>query len=677
PMQYVGFSDIMPEGHAWVCDGYDENDFLHFNWGYDNLGGFFELGTGMFPINNAAAIKIMPAIECDIIVKELISPVSQTFYEPVELIVQVGNYSLEPISNIPIFYKINDEDVVNEIITETIEPGQLIDYHFQQLADFTESQGTSYNLKIFSSLDCDAYNLNDTLNIEIKNLACSSTPFSMGFSIGEDRDGWFIEDANNDGITWEMTPQCSNYQSHTAYYSGSSIQADDWLFTKCIELNENKVYKLSFDYSSVGAYMFQNLEIYIGDKPNSQNMYQFLDSMLNFSNLNLTTKEIYFSVNNDSYNYIGFRCTSLPDNLTLVLDNIKVEEMSQPDIAIVEINSPVISCDMQNEKVKLKLRNLSSQNLSNFPISYQLNNESIVTEMFSYEILPNQIYEWEFEQEADLSNFGEYKIKVFTSLENDFNTENDTLILEFTNYQSATSPYYLSFDFAEDLYGCVIEDANNDNKTWKFYAQAGNEANGCIRYEYNDFKPADDWFFTSCLRLETNFDYILSFYHKIEANTWPENLKVKIGKMASSEAMNELLIDLPNLTNQTWQQSEAIFSVSESGFYYIGFQCYSEAQMFNLYLDDIRLDGEHNSNSNFKTEKLKLYPNPTNDIVNLVFSELTNGELVVFDSSGRNLFENKINTDNYFLNMKNYKSGVYFIKVFTEKDVITQKIIKN
>ena len=35
PLYYSGSDDAGNGGHAFVCDGYDENDFFHFNWGWD------------------------------------------------------------------------------------------------------------------------------------------------------------------------------------------------------------------------------------------------------------------------------------------------------------------------------------------------------------------------------------------------------------------------------------------------------------------------------------------------------------------------------------------------------------------------------------------------------------------------------------------------------------------
>ena len=71
PIQYAGFGG--GGGHTWVCDGYDQNDFFHQNWGWGgNSDGFFSLnnldpaalgaggGTGGFNSGQQAVIGIKP-----------------------------------------------------------------------------------------------------------------------------------------------------------------------------------------------------------------------------------------------------------------------------------------------------------------------------------------------------------------------------------------------------------------------------------------------------------------------------------------------------------------------------------------------------------------------------------------------------------------------------------------
>lgn len=72
PIEYNGFGT--GGGHAFVCDGYDDNNFFHFNWGWGgNSDGFFNInalnpgslgtggGDGGFNNNQNAIIGIQPA----------------------------------------------------------------------------------------------------------------------------------------------------------------------------------------------------------------------------------------------------------------------------------------------------------------------------------------------------------------------------------------------------------------------------------------------------------------------------------------------------------------------------------------------------------------------------------------------------------------------------------------
>ena len=46
PVFYYGFSSTASTGHAYVCDGYDENDMFHFNWGWNGSDdGYFAIGA--------------------------------------------------------------------------------------------------------------------------------------------------------------------------------------------------------------------------------------------------------------------------------------------------------------------------------------------------------------------------------------------------------------------------------------------------------------------------------------------------------------------------------------------------------------------------------------------------------------------------------------------------------
>ena len=66
PVLYSGSSSTGDE-YAFVCDGYDDNDFFHFNWGYGGtFDGYYFLGNinpggANVSFNQSAIIGITPA----------------------------------------------------------------------------------------------------------------------------------------------------------------------------------------------------------------------------------------------------------------------------------------------------------------------------------------------------------------------------------------------------------------------------------------------------------------------------------------------------------------------------------------------------------------------------------------------------------------------------------------
>lgn len=68
PVYYCGSDTEGLGGHAFVCDGYNNNDFLHFNWGwYGNWDDYYAVGAlnasiYQFNNNNRAIINIHPQL---------------------------------------------------------------------------------------------------------------------------------------------------------------------------------------------------------------------------------------------------------------------------------------------------------------------------------------------------------------------------------------------------------------------------------------------------------------------------------------------------------------------------------------------------------------------------------------------------------------------------------------
>jgi hypothetical protein len=674
PVLYAGFNDEMPgnDGHAWVCDGYDTQNFLHFNWGWNSFGGFYNLSESMYPDDNEAVIEIMPIKTCDVIPTSIIEPYSQTFTEPSTVIVTIENYGSDPISNIPLNLFINDTETLTETVTDTILPYGTLIYAFNDSIDLSGMSGQDIDISIITNLASDQYSSNDSLTKQIRNVTCASIPYGNDFSIPDNFIGWLTEDGNDDNNIWFLDQSASE----SIIYQGNENPADDWIFSQCLELEPDKMYKLSFDYSSTGIYWPQNLEIFLGNSPESAGMISMLDEITGFNNSDSQNHEILFTTDFSGHHYIGFKCTSEPEMLNLIIDNFSITEQSDADIALLEILSPETSCNLETESLSVLLRNQCSQTLSDIPISYNLDG-NLIQESITESLSPGEFYEYTFNESLDISDFGNYNLQVFTSLPDDVDNTNDSLSMEFSNVEAIEIPWSMTFEAENTLTHWLIDNANEDNRTWEYNAGMGYETNGYMIYQYNDFNAADDWLISQCIYLETNMLYHLSFYTKIEDASWPENLSVNIANVQASGSMQDTIINLPDLSHTNWTEITADFQVEENGFYYIGFHCYSAAQMFNLYIDAINLDGESLVQiENHDVFDAQLSPNPAKAILNVDLTQEKPANISIYDMRGQVLMQKTLHEKRNQITIRNLPAGMYILEIKQNGEILRKKFIK-
>ncbi len=119
----------------------------------------------------------------------------------------------------------------------------------------------------------------------------------------------------------------------------------------------------------------------------------------------------------------AFAVNKPPGTANCVLNN---------DVEMVQLISPfeggVTSCtDSENTRVSLRIANLGLESVSNIDLNYQINNEPVVTESFTTDLITGEEDNFTFTTLADLSGLESYEIAIWASLSNDENFFNDTL----------------------------------------------------------------------------------------------------------------------------------------------------------------------------------------------------------------------------------------------------------
>jgi len=161
---------------------------------------------------------------------------------------------------------------------------------------------------------------------------------------------------------------------------------------------------------------------------------------------------------------------------------------------------------------------------------------------------------------------------------------------------SWTCPTISTFPFTENFDGTTfppscwsIINAGSGNN-WTRSTSTPYAGAGTMLYGYSTTSAANAWAFTPGFDLQAGHIYTISFYQKVASATYPEKLKVTVGTGATVAAQTNVIWSNAggtNLTNITYVLRTAGFVCPASGTYYFAFNCYSDADMYNLFVDEV------------------------------------------------------------------------------------------
>ncbi|MBK8620354.1 MAG: hypothetical protein IPN79_00990 [Saprospiraceae bacterium] len=161
-----------------------------------------------------------------------------------------------------------------------------------------------------------------------------------------------------------------------------------------------------------------------------------------------------------------------------------------------------------------------------------------------------------------------------------------------TSCDAANIPYTQDFESATipNMPACTSRENAGTGNQW---VTANNPGNGfttrCLQYGYDDTNPANAWFYTQGLNLTGGVTYRLTFNYGNNSTSFIEKLKVAYGSTPVNGSMTTQLLDFPTINQGALQNATVDFTPASTGVYYLGFNCYSAADQFNLYVDNISL----------------------------------------------------------------------------------------
>lgn len=227
-------------------------------------------------------------------------------------------------------------------------------------------------------------------------------------------------------------------------------------------------------------------------------------------------------------------------------------------------------------------------------------------------------------------------------------------------------PYTLDFESVTTpaLPNCSqVQNAGSGN-VWKT-ADTPSDSPGfttkVLKYEYNSSNAANTWFYTQGLNLTGGVQYTITYKYGNNSTTYVEKLKVAYGNSAAASAMTNVLADYPSINDQMAHSVSVNFTPATSGVYYFGFNAYSAADQFYLYVDDININTASAlavSEVSGAKNSIKAYPNPFSEVLNI--SDISNVKsIMVTDVAGR--LVKTITTPSSELHLGELKQGLYLV----------------
>jgi hypothetical protein len=134
--------------------------------------------------------------------------------------------------------------------------------------------------------------------------------------------------------------------------------------------------------------------------------------------------------------------------------------------------------------------------------------------------------------------------------------------------------------------GWTIIDNNSDTYKWS-QSSTAHSGSYSMYYPYNSSSAANDWAITNSLSLTAGVTYTISFWYKVYSILLSRKHEINSWKCGYRSCAINNFMDRSNSNEHYLDTSDNYLYPSTSGTYYFGFYCYSAADMWNLYVDDI------------------------------------------------------------------------------------------
>ena len=390
------------------------------------------------------------------------------------------------------------------------------------------------------------------------------------------------------------------------------------------------------------------------------------------------------------------------------------------DGGITSIDSPQNGNLSNNETITITLRNFGENDISDFDISFQINGGDIVTETYSGTISSSQSVPYTSNTNFDLSAEGDYEIEVSILINNDENSDNDSLTESVTNIGGGDCPDEYSLPTVwRDNFECYDPYAIENIGNWTSYDLDGGTTWGAndldfenesyvgssIIFNYplavttggdisvwntyegnqglyffasganNTTFPNNDWMISPEFTIDGVTSPQLSFWAKSVTDQYGlERFKVGIGNSTNYNDFNIIssgnYIEAPT----SWTLYEFDLSDYEGQTIRIAIN-YVGNDSFALQMDSFLVEGTLGTD-NFENSDIQHFYNPISRRLEINSSKILK-KIEIFNLLGQGIISKNIESNSMSIDLSNFENSIYLVRVYGELGIKSFKLRVN
>ena len=314
--------------------------------------------------------------------------------------------------------------------------------------------------------------------------------------------------------------------------------------------------------------------------------------------------------------------------------------------------------------VTITINNYGGSSISNIPVSFSVNGGAAVNEVAPGPIAPNSSADYTFTATANLSTGASSSVNCTANMPGDANTGNNSLSVTVDNFTpvNLSSAYIMDFEPADDLSAWAVYDGNGDGTTWAPATTFAYSGTQCIRKAGSQtLSPDDDWMWSGCFDMTVGTTYQLDYWYRNFDLQAPCSLEVKLATAQDVAASTQLIAT--EVIDSIYHLSSNTFTAPTNGTYYIAWHAFSATGSSSLRVDLVTISGATGINEATNAGGVKLFPNPTESLFAVQVKKYDNAMVRIFDVTGNEIYNAALNEMNTTVDVSNYASGLYLVKV--------------